>query len=224
MQMILEQMCRWVTFVMLDLPSNNVINLLVHRAPEIVIHSGHGKAVDWWSLGALMYDMLTGAVSFHILLTDYSNTSISWTVFLSWFSLCFPFEIFGPKCVHYQFTPCLGVVLQAIIMMFNLVRKTGNWVWSVWSGRTVFQIQVNNIFSHDNKLLQLDKMPLWCLLIQLKADLWKNFAVEQFDKYQKVSVFTIAAIGMLLFLNVTIIMWCWKQMLISVAATDKFEV
>jgi serine/threonine protein kinase len=23
---------------------------------------GHGKAVDWWSLGALMYDMLTGAV------------------------------------------------------------------------------------------------------------------------------------------------------------------
>ena len=22
--------------------------------------SGHGKAVDWWSLGALMYDMLTG--------------------------------------------------------------------------------------------------------------------------------------------------------------------
>ena len=33
------------------------------RAPEIVIHSGHGKAVDWWSHGALMYDMLTGAVS-----------------------------------------------------------------------------------------------------------------------------------------------------------------
>jgi p70 ribosomal S6 kinase len=28
------------------------------------MRSGHGKAVDWWSLGALMYDMLTGAVSF----------------------------------------------------------------------------------------------------------------------------------------------------------------
>jgi len=27
------------------------------------MRSGHGKAVDWWSLGALMYDMLTGAVS-----------------------------------------------------------------------------------------------------------------------------------------------------------------
>jgi len=33
------------------------------RAPEILMRSGHGKAVDWWSLGALMFDMLTGAVS-----------------------------------------------------------------------------------------------------------------------------------------------------------------
>lgn len=32
------------------------------RAPEILTRSGHGKAVDWWSLGALMYDMLTGLV------------------------------------------------------------------------------------------------------------------------------------------------------------------
>lgn len=33
------------------------------RAPEILTRSGHGKAVDWWSLGTLMYDMLTGSVS-----------------------------------------------------------------------------------------------------------------------------------------------------------------
>ncbi|GFR18898.1 ribosomal protein S6 kinase beta-1, partial [Trichonephila clavata] len=31
-----------------------------YMAPEILTHSGHGKAVDWWSLGALMYDILTG--------------------------------------------------------------------------------------------------------------------------------------------------------------------
>ena len=31
-----------------------------------MIHSGHNKAVDWWSLGALMFDMLTGAVSHNI--------------------------------------------------------------------------------------------------------------------------------------------------------------
>lgn len=27
------------------------------------MHSGHNRAVDWWSLGALMYDMLTGSAS-----------------------------------------------------------------------------------------------------------------------------------------------------------------
>ena len=36
---------------------------VLFRAPEILTRTGHGKAVDWWSLGALMYDMLTGAVS-----------------------------------------------------------------------------------------------------------------------------------------------------------------
>jgi serine/threonine protein kinase len=35
----------------------------VYRAPEILTRSGHGKAVDWWSLGALTFDMLTGSVS-----------------------------------------------------------------------------------------------------------------------------------------------------------------
>jgi len=38
-----------------------------YMAPEILTRSGHGKAVDWWSLGALMYDMLTGAVSINLL-------------------------------------------------------------------------------------------------------------------------------------------------------------
>lgn len=37
--------------------------MVVFRAPEILMRSGHNRAVDWWSLGALMYDMLTGAVS-----------------------------------------------------------------------------------------------------------------------------------------------------------------
>lgn len=36
-----------------------------NRAPEILTRNGHGKAVDWWSLGALMYDMLTGLVSIY---------------------------------------------------------------------------------------------------------------------------------------------------------------
>ncbi len=40
------------------------------RAPEILTRHGHGKAVDWWSLGTLMYDMLTGAVSIFQLIYD----------------------------------------------------------------------------------------------------------------------------------------------------------
>ncbi|XP_055372944.1 ribosomal protein S6 kinase beta-1 isoform X2 [Condylostylus longicornis] len=35
-----------------------------YMAPEILTRSGHGKAVDWWSLGALMFDMLTGVPPF----------------------------------------------------------------------------------------------------------------------------------------------------------------
>ncbi|XP_063926346.1 ribosomal protein S6 kinase beta-2-like isoform X2 [Zophobas morio] len=35
-----------------------------YMAPEILTRSGHGKEVDWWSFGALCYDMLTGAPPF----------------------------------------------------------------------------------------------------------------------------------------------------------------
>ncbi|XP_064190971.1 ribosomal protein S6 kinase beta-2-like [Anguilla rostrata] len=35
-----------------------------YMAPEILMRSGHNRAVDWWSLGALMYDMMTGSPPF----------------------------------------------------------------------------------------------------------------------------------------------------------------
>ena len=34
-----------------------------YLAPEILNRTGHGRAVDWWSLGALLYEMLTGWVA-----------------------------------------------------------------------------------------------------------------------------------------------------------------
>mmetsp|Transcript_15191 Transcript_15191/g.19711 ORF Transcript_15191/g.19711 Transcript_15191/m.19711 type:complete len:687 (-) Transcript_15191:416-2476(-) len=36
-----------------------------YLAPEILSRSGHGRAVDWWSLGALLYEMLTGLPPFY---------------------------------------------------------------------------------------------------------------------------------------------------------------
>ena len=36
-----------------------------YLAPEVLNRRGHGRAADWWSYGALVYEMLTGLPPFY---------------------------------------------------------------------------------------------------------------------------------------------------------------
>lgn len=43
--------------------SNSMCGTLEYMAPEIIQGQGHDKAADWWSVGILLFEMLTGKVS-----------------------------------------------------------------------------------------------------------------------------------------------------------------
>jgi len=49
-----------------------------YLAPEVLKGQGHGTAVDWWSLGTLLYEMLTGLPPFYA-----QNVNVMYTKILS---------------------------------------------------------------------------------------------------------------------------------------------
>lgn len=36
-----------------------------YLAPEVLLRQGYGKAVDWWSFGSIIFEMLTGTPPFY---------------------------------------------------------------------------------------------------------------------------------------------------------------
>lgn len=47
-----------------DATCSSILGTVEYMAPEVVKGEKYGKAVDWWSLGALAYDMMVGSAPF----------------------------------------------------------------------------------------------------------------------------------------------------------------
>ncbi len=45
--------------------TNSFIGTMEYMAPEIIQGKGHSKDVDWWSVGILLFEMLTGMPPFN---------------------------------------------------------------------------------------------------------------------------------------------------------------
>jgi len=44
--------------------TRSVVGTPDYMAPEVIMQSGHGKAVDWWMLGVLLFELLSGRAPF----------------------------------------------------------------------------------------------------------------------------------------------------------------
>jgi len=71
--------------------SNSMCGTVEYMAPEIVQGRGHDKAADWWSVGILLFEMLTGKVSFFLR----SWKLLTGSYFMSHYILTYSFAMYG---------------------------------------------------------------------------------------------------------------------------------
>jgi serine/threonine protein kinase len=68
-----------------------------YMAPEMLTRNGYGRAVDWWSLGALAYEMLVGRPPFQVLLTLLLSSYHLFYTFTFFYTLFTPYLLSGQK-------------------------------------------------------------------------------------------------------------------------------
>ena len=79
--------------------SNSMCGTVEYMAPEIVQGRGHDKAADWWSVGILLFEMLTSKVS-----------CLSKSFYLEVFFFCWTIYLFD-----IYFYLCMLILLQYFV-------------------------------------------------------------------------------------------------------------